>query len=332
MSDAAKKQNVLDYDENIFVAIPPISIMSRRVAVADLYIKMPTGRMVKVAHGNRPIDIARMERMIERGQMEFLYVHKDDFSNLVSDIVSGTDKLKESQDIPPDIKLAKFFNISETVFAELIRLPLSDDSLNRAIKVSSEIATNLRMKPDFSKAVQVLTSLDDDFTKHSLSTVIVTSMLLNAMDWNSEKVVNSLTNAAFFHDIGFRELPTHLFYKQRIDMDAEEIRLYESHPTRGVQILSSLSFISAETLQAVSEHHEISNGTGFPNGFRLERIYPLARLLSFSNLFAHDLFDSMKPGELFDETKLGRKLDGVYANMFDAEILKAARKVFRRSP
>lgn len=329
MADDNKKVADMMYSEEEFLAVPTSSLIHRKSALSDLYIKMPTGRMIKLAHRGGSIDVERINRLGSKN-VQYLYVHRIDFGMLVAELVRGAEKINEVQQIPGDIKLAKFFNISESVFTELIKLPLSDDSMSHAIRISAEISTSLKTKPDFAKAVEVLMTVGEDFSKHSLATVIVVSMMMEAMEWTSEKMITTMTQAAFFHDIGFKELPKGLFEKKRIEMTREEVELYETHPTRSVQILSSLNFISADVLRTVAEHHEIPNGQGFPGRIRGERIYPLARLLSFSNYLSHELFDSLKQGDNFDPYEVFSRIETTYGTMFGADLMKFARKIFKK--
>ena len=59
MADAATKT----FSEEEYLAVPMSSLIHRKAALSDLYIRLGTGRMVKVAHKGGAIDVERIERL-----------------------------------------------------------------------------------------------------------------------------------------------------------------------------------------------------------------------------------------------------------------------------
>lgn len=314
------------FSEDEFLPVPMASLIHRKNSVSDLFIRLPTDRMVKVAHKGGPIDVEQIQRLSNK-QVHYLYVFKKDFSVIVSDLVRGAEGLGQLNQVPADLKIAKFFNIAEAVYSELLKLPVSDDSLARAITLSKEISTSLRDKPDFAKLVKTVVSMGDRFAQHSLGCVVASNLLVAQMDWSSPKLLAPITMGAFFHDIGLKELPEELWFKNRVEMTKDELLQWETHPTLGMQMLSSIPFITPDVLRIVQEHHEIPNGTGFPGKLRLERIFPMAKVVSLGNLLAHDMFDG---GTVFSLETLLQKIDHVYSVMYGAELARAAHRIFKK--
>ncbi len=125
-----------------------------------------------------------------------------------------------------------------------------------------------------------------------------------------------------------KELPPEILSKHRIDMTPKEIELYETHPARGVIILSSFPVISADVLRIVQEHHEIPNGQGFPAHLRGERIFLPAKVVSLASLLAHDLFDVISEDKVVDVDRVRLKIDSIYSTMYGSELTRAIKKVF----
>lgn len=316
------------FSEAEFLSVPMSSLIHRKVSLSDLFIRLPSDRMVKVAHKGGAIDVERIGRLSEKN-VQVLYVHRNDFANVVSDLVRGAEGLAQLDQVPTDMKIAKFFNIAETVYAELLKLPISDESLGRAIRLSQEISTSLREKPDFSKVVKSIVGMGDEFSKHSLGSVVMSNLLVTQLEWSSPKLLAPITLGSFFHDIGLKELPTELWFKNPIEMTHDERTLWETHPAIGVKLLSSMSFITPDVLRIVQEHHELPNGTGFPTKIRLERIFPMAKVVSMGNMLAHDLFDAQN-GQPFSLENMLQKIEHAYGMMYGMDLARAARRIFKK--
>lgn len=321
-------QQQLIYSPKEYLAVPVASLIHRKTSITDLFIRLPSERMIKVAHKGGAIDQARIARFGDKNVLNF-YVHKNDFGNIVSDLVRGAEGLnKMAESIPPDMRIAKFFNIAETVYAELLRLPISDESLGRAVRLSSEISTSMQEKPDFATLVKTIVGMGDEFARHSLGSVVMSNLLAVQLDWSSSKLLTPITMGAFFHDVGLKELPRELWFKPRIEMDRVEQALFERHPAIGVQLLSAVPLMTPDVLRIVQEHHEYPNGIGFPAKLRLDRIFPMAKVVSFGNVLAHELFDGAEKG--FSIDSMIQKIDHVYSVMYGSDLSRAARRIFKK--
>jgi len=317
------------FSEQEFLAVPMSSLIHRKLSLSDLFIRLNTDRMVKVAHKGGAIDVERISRFGEKN-VQYLYVHRADFASIVSDLVRGAEGLSHLSQVPADLKLTKFFNIAESVYSEILNLPVSDESLGRAIRLSTEIATTMRDKPDFSKLVKSVVGMGDDFARHSLGCVVMSNLLVAQLDWSSPKLLAPITTGAFFHDVGLKGIPEELWNKNRLEMTKEEAMLWETHPALGVQMLSSIGFITPDVLRIVQEHHELPNGTGFPAKLRLDRIFPMAKVVSFGNVLAHEMFDSHPGKEPFSLEAISQKIEHIYSVMFGADMARAARRIFKK--
>jgi HD-GYP domain-containing protein (c-di-GMP phosphodiesterase class II) len=324
----AAESTDLVFSDETYMPVPTSSVIHRKASLADLYLRLPNNRLVKIAHKGGTIDLAQIQRFGDK-EVRYLYVSKTEFSEIVSDLVKGAEGINRIDGIPPDMKITKFFSVAETVYSELMRLPLTDESLGRAVRLSTEISSALREKPDFAKLVETVIGLGDEFARHSLGTVVMANLLMVQLEWSSPKLSNPISMAAFFHDIGLKDIPEPLRFKKRVEMSPEEAALWETHPAIGVALLSPLQLMTPDILRIVQEHHELPNGAGFPQRLRSERIFPMAKVVSFANVLAHELFDSPTSEAPFLIDTLAQKVEHVYSVMYGAELSKAARKIFK---
>ena len=61
----------------------------------------------------------------------------------------------------------------------------------------------------------------------------------------------------------------------------------KSHPLKGAQILEPLNFLN-DIVEAIKQHHEKFNGTGYPSGLKGEAICLEARIIAVA-----DTYDAM---------------------------------------
>jgi HD-GYP domain-containing protein (c-di-GMP phosphodiesterase class II) len=318
------------FSDEVFLAVPTVSMLQYPKAISDVFVRLPSDRMVKIARKGESLEMERVNRLGAK-DVQTLYVLKSDFAEVVNELIRGATAHGQTQ-ITADAKLSRFFNVAQSVYTELLKLPLSDDSFSRTLQVTSEISNHIQQKPDFGKLLRSVVTLGDDFSRHSLGTVVVANMLMVPLDWTSKILVEPVTMGAFFHDVGMKVIPVELQRKDRIEMSKDETQVWETHVGAGVQLLSSMNFISPEVLRIVQEHHETPNGTGFPTRMRGERMFPMAKVVSFANVLAHDIFDPASDGQPFSVDNLLKKIEFVYKVLYGPDMAKAATKIFRKSP
>lgn len=90
---------------------------------------------------------------------------------------------------------------------------------------------------------------------------------------------------ATLHDIGKAQIPVAILDKPG-KLDDDERAVIQGHPALGFRILSGTPGISAEILDGVLHHHELLDGSGYPDGLAGGEIKDLVRMLTISDIFA----------------------------------------------
>ncbi len=81
-----------------------------------------------------------------------------------------------------------------------------------------------------------------------------------------ERRLRDVGAAALLHDVGKIELVYEEVIKKPGQLSNEEMELIQSHVTRGVEILTSLSSVNPRIINGVRSHHERFDGAGYPDG------------------------------------------------------------------
>jgi putative nucleotidyltransferase with HDIG domain len=94
-----------------------------------------------------------------------------------------------------------------------------------------------------------------------------------------------LTRAALLHDVGKAFIPVAILDKPGVLTD-EEMREIREHPRRGHDALAKQGGFPPEMLDVVLHHHELLDGTGYPDRLRGEEISDIVRLTTIVDIYA----------------------------------------------
>lgn len=87
-----------------------------------------------------------------------------------------------------------------------------------------------------------------------------------------ERRLSDLSAAALVHDIGKIEIVYEEIITKPGTLTDEEMKVIQSHVTRGVEILTSLASVGPRIIRGVRHHHERFGGGGYPDGIQGQQI------------------------------------------------------------
>jgi len=118
---------------------------------------------------------------------------------------------------------------------------------------------------------------------HSLNVTILAMMLAKDLGFTSE-AARQLGIGAMVHDIGLTEIPSQVLMKSPDEYSHAERELRAMHVGYGVNIGRRIG-LSPEALAVIAQHHELSDGSGYPNALREAQMTPAARVVSLVNCY-----------------------------------------------
>ncbi|CAM6053606.1 unnamed protein product [Sphagnum tenellum] len=190
----------------------------------------------------------------------------------------------------------------------------------------------------------VLNKASDVTYAHSIGVSLYSTMLAKAVGggMGSPLVLFKVSMGGLLHDIGKKELPSEIINRPRHLLSAEEMKIFESHTTRGAEILSRLSFVQSDVVKIAAQHHENCLGLGYPARLRMAFIHPLARLVSVANEFCNLAIQgpdqvAMTPAEVIERLSIHQidSLDPVFfvtlAKLFNVQLDPSYHEAQRRN-
>lgn len=126
---------------------------------------------------------------------------------------------------------------------------------------------------------------------HLLNVAFFTAMVSTEilMDMTDQK---NLVLSALLHDIGKSDIDEALLDKPDMLTD-EEFEIIKSHSERSVKLASINDFKDRDILKAISDHHERLDGSGYPHGYKKDRISQFGKILAVCDVF--DALITIKP-------------------------------------
>lgn len=193
------------------------------------------------------------------------------------------------------------------------------ETLKQATQLVHQIADSILSSPEL--AIQVMGDKlgGEELYFHSLNVTMLSLMMARDLKFPPE-IVGALGVGALLHDIGRKEVPDKILLKTEPLTPAER-NFFELHPTYGVEIAKKMQLAPA-SLHIVGEHHELFDGTGYPNKLKGDGISLLARIVVIAN--AYD--ELCNPPLIIDALTPHEALSLMFAKMrskYDPKLLSA---------
>ena len=171
----------------------------------------------------------------------------------------------------------------------------ADDYINKPIteqELLMRVSNHLRIKhltDQLENAENVILTLariieaKDPYTRgHSERVAEHSWLLAEALGLNRERM-QVLRRAALLHDVGKLGVDDAIIHSPSKLTDEEQKKIHD-HPTIGIELIASLSFL-ADTLGPIKSHHERFDGTGYPGKLAREQIPLEARIIAIADTF-----------------------------------------------
>lgn len=126
--------------------------------------------------------------------------------------------------------------------------------------------------------VKAIETRDPYTSGHSMR--VSTLATLIASDYGVRgRTIDNIETAALLHDIGKIDPLYVSIIAKPSDLTENERRVIQTHATTGAELLESLTSLERDVIDGVRHHHEMYDGTGYPDGLRGKDIPLAARVI-----------------------------------------------------
>lgn len=215
----------------------------------------------------------------------------------IPDEVSAADSAQQKADADAEVlRLRK--QRSDFLSAQQRDLAVCERRFGAAIREHKLIVTQLNSKPheamaqalglvnsfvgellgEGESAIRLLSEgMGDKASMHPVNVTIVSLLLGKALGLPQAAMVD-LGMAAFLHDIGKTQLPDRVRWPEE-NFSSAEYKLYQEHVGLGVTLGQRMA-LTPGALEAIAQHHELVDGSGFPNRLKGDSVCLPAKILA----------------------------------------------------
>lgn len=169
-----------------------------------------------------------------------------------------------------------------------------DETLQQA---SAPMEALIRRDPDLAIVQVILAGLEDRSAygvRHSMQVAVVAMMLARRLGWTTADATLA-AKTALSMNVAILKLLSRLAVSRQPPNAAQRREIHE-HPLKSSEMLRAAGVTDPVLLKAVEQHHERSDGTGFPRGIR--DVSELANLVRCADTFVTGLHETTGHGPL----------------------------------
>jgi HD-GYP domain-containing protein (c-di-GMP phosphodiesterase class II) len=120
--------------------------------------------------------------------------------------------------------------------------------------------------------------------QHSVNVGLLGTSLLKEILGTSDKDLHEIGYALFLHDIGKTGIDSGILNKPG-RLTPNEWEIMKTHTEKGYRLLSAEKHLTRQAEIVTLQHHERSDGTGYPQGLQSEQIDPLAKICNIVDTY-----------------------------------------------
>jgi putative nucleotidyltransferase with HDIG domain len=131
----------------------------------------------------------------------------------------------------------------------------------------------------------------DNYTyEHSLNVAILSLVLSIELKLPRSELYKVFIGA-LLHDIGKAFLPASIT-KKRTPLTEEEEEIMKEHTKLGYEYLKESYGVDPKSRLVCLQHHELSNGSGYPSGYNSSQIHKFSKIVAIANIYDEMTSDS----------------------------------------
>lgn len=159
----------------------------------------------------------------------------------------------------------------------------------------------------------------DKSSMHPVNVTIVSLLLGKAMGLSAGEL-QDLGVAAFLHDIGKVKLPDRVRWVEE-NFSTAEYRMYQEHVAQGVLLAKAMELRPGAQL-ALAQHHELTDGSGFPMKLKGDAMSTAGRILALVNRY-DNLCNPSRPAAALTPHEALSLIFAQFKTRFDVAALSA---------
>lgn len=311
-------------DEAEFAPIRASEYLSGSTSLFDLYVRLSSGKFLKILQAGDAFDADRVKSYIDKG-VESFFLRKSSQESYVQycDHLGAT--LARKEGLPNAMRSRFVLNQGDETLSLLQAMGVEPASMEYARRYVENVHVLVgRLRAGGSAPLDAF-FMDVSQYAHGAAAALLGVMLGQELGLSSEKGAETVGLGCLLHDIGLQGMGERARSGETETLNERELAEYRRHPEMGAQILMKVRGIDHSVIQAVQQHHERRDRSGFPTKIGGGSINRIAEIVGACDEFLH-LIEQKKAEPTIDVFGVMNHLLG---RGFSKPLGDAFRKVFR---
>jgi len=227
-----------------------------------------------------------IRNILFRRNLQRVYIEEKDYRAYLSYYSSLKSLPKFHSELVQDKKKLVLYGKAIEALGEILADPINEKSVEQATDLVDTIFRAMVMDPAMYSDMYKLFSQDPSIFNHSANVCLLALSFCLHLRYDP-KMSRVVGVGALFHDVGMKNIPKEIREKST-PLTTMEWALIKEHPETGYLLLKTHLSLHTDSLRIVYEHHEESDGSGYPKGLKGSQISPLTAICHLA-----DKFDSM---------------------------------------
>jgi HD-GYP domain-containing protein (c-di-GMP phosphodiesterase class II) len=212
-----------------------------------------------------------------------LYIKQEDKKKYDEDMINHLNGIISAKGISSEDKTVSIYNYSKIYAQYVITTGNLKDTKEQLKQVIETIIEYILVSDLAFINIINLSQYDASEVGHGINVSIYAMALAGRLGFTNKLSLYEIGLAGLTHDIGKLKISKQLLQKK--DLTEEELNEIKKHPIYSKEILIENEFDNNNIINAVVEHHETSNGTGYPYGTMEENISTFGKIMMIVNKF-----------------------------------------------
>ncbi len=278
---------------NEYSAIKKNALIENTKIGFDLFLRININghsRYVLFCRGNEQFSPERKGELLSKG-VQRLYISSKDADKYFLYQEKNLKQIIEDSSKSPLEKSVVLYQVAKKLTYDILKDPKSYHNIDRASAwVGNTVRHIIQNEQTFSSLFKVI-SHDYHILTHSINVSVIGLLFGKYLSLKPHEM-ERLGTGLLLHDIGKTTLSSEITNK-RGNLTSEEFNAIKKHPKAGLDLLEQKKGIDGSSLKVIIQHHENSDGTGYPYGIGGNDIHLFAHVARIVD--AYDAMTSERP-------------------------------------
>jgi HD-GYP domain-containing protein (c-di-GMP phosphodiesterase class II) len=267
-----------------YIQIPVRDLLSGVDLFFDLYIQDEKQNYTRIVEPKDGFTFDHIRIYVDRGVKVF-YLKKRNFERMIGYCELLSKNLMTLKHLSAEVKIVEVFNFGQDLVELVKKGGVSEEHIELSAQFAGYVTDTVQdLKKDNYSLIDQFINHTPAYD-HAVTSTAIALLIGLSLQMESESVRKTVGIASFFHDLGLYSLPAELHGLSEDQLTEAQKQVYRTHPEKSAAQLARIQGIDETIIQAVAQHHERRDRSGFPGKTWGPRINRIAEIIGLSDEF-----------------------------------------------